>query len=51
MVMSRRYEGQEGDVCHGHIAISQRRDTREYSRMKDFLFYFFSIESPTFVIF
>jgi len=51
MVMSRRYGGQEGDVCHGCMAVSQRRDIREYSRIKDFLLYFFLIESPTFVIF
>ena len=50
MVMSERYEGQEGNVCYGHMAMSWRRDVRESSRMKSFLFYFF-IESLTFVIF
>jgi len=50
MVISERYEGQEGNVCHGHIAMLWRRDVRESSRMKSFLFYFF-IESLTFVIF
>jgi len=51
MVMSRRYGGQEGDTCHGCIVVSWRRDTRKSSRIKDFFFYFFLIESPTFVIF
>ena len=51
IVMSRRYGGQEGNVCYGCIAVSWRRDTRESSRIKDFLFYFFLIESLTFVIF
>jgi len=49
--MSRRYREQKGDVCHGHMAMSWKRDMRESGRMKDFLFYFFLIESPTFVIF
>ena len=51
MVMSRRYEGQKGDACHGCMVVSWRKDTRESSRMKNFLFYCFLIESPTFVIF
>jgi len=51
MVMSGRYGGQKGDSCHGHMAMSFRRDMRESSRMKGFLFYFFLIESLTFVIF
>jgi len=38
MVMSRRYKGQEGDVCHGHMVMSWRRDIRESSRMKSFYF-------------
>jgi len=41
IVMSRRYGGQEGNICYGCIAVSWRRDTRESSRIKDFLFYFF----------
>jgi len=51
MVMSRRYGRQEGNVCHGCIAVLWRRDVRESGRIKGFLFYFFLIESSTFVIF
>ena len=51
MVMSWRYEGQEGDVYHGCMVVSWRRDTRKSSRMKGFLFCFFLIESLTFIIF
>jgi len=49
MVMSGRYEGQEGDGYHSRIVVSQRRDVRESSRIKSFLFYFFLIKSLTFV--
>ena len=48
---SGRYGGQEGDSCHGHMVASQRRDVRESGRIESFLFYFFLIESLTFVIF
>ena len=51
MVMSGRYGGQEGDGCHGHMVVSWRRDARESGRIESFLFYFFLIESLTFVIF
>jgi len=51
MVMSRRYRGQEGDGWHGHMVVSLRRDTKESGRMESFFFYFFLIESPTFVRF
>jgi len=51
MVMSGRYGGQEGDGCHGYMVVSYRRDTRESGRMESFLFYFFLIESLTFVRF
>ena len=51
MVISRRYRGQKGNTCHGHIAVSWRRNVRESGRIKDFLFYFLLIESLTFVIF
>jgi len=51
MVMSRRYREQESNIYHGCIVVSWRRDMRESSRIKDFLFYFFLIESPIFVIF
>ena len=46
MVMSGRYEGQEGDSYHGCMVVSWRRDARESDRIKSFLFYFFLIESP-----
>jgi len=49
--MSGRYRGQEGDIYYGHMAVPWRRDMRESGRIKDFLFYFFLIESSTFVIF
>jgi len=51
MVMSGRYGGQEGDGCHGCMVVSERRDARESGRMESSLFYFFLIESLTFVIF
>jgi len=51
IVMSGRYGEQKGDVCYGHMAMSWKRDMRESGKMKDFLFYFFLIESPTFIIF
>ena len=51
MVMSRRYGGQKGDVCHSCIVVLWKGDMRKSSRMKDFLFCFFLIESSTFVIF
>jgi len=51
IVMSGRYKGQEGDAYHDHMAVPWRRNVRESSRMKNFLFYFFLIESLTFVIF
>ena len=49
--MSGRYGGQKGDGCYGHIVVSSRRDMRESSSIESFLFYFFLIESRTFVIF
>ena len=51
IVMSGRYGGQEGDVCHSCIVVLWKGDMRKSSRMKDFLFCFFLIESSTFVIF
>jgi len=51
MVMSRRYGGQKDDICHGCMAVSWRRNTRESGRMKSFFFCFFLIKSPTFEIF
>jgi len=51
IVISGRYRGQKGDVCHDCMAVSWRRDMRESSRIKGFLFYFFLNQSPTFVIF
>jgi len=51
MVMSGRYRGQKGNGCYGRIVVSSRRDMRESSSMESFLFYFFLIESQTFVIF
>jgi len=51
MVMSGRYREQEGDSCHGYMVVSLRRDAKESSRMESFFFYFFLIESQTFVIF
>jgi len=48
MVMSRRYGGQESDSCHGHIAVSWRREVRE-ARRRSFFFYLFLIESHQFV--
>ena len=44
MGVSDGYEGQEGDICYVHMAMSWRRDVRETSRMKSFLFLFFVIE-------
>jgi len=44
MIMSRRYRGQEGDICHGCMAMSWRKDVRESGRMKSFLFVFILIE-------
>jgi len=29
MVISRRYRGWEGDICHGHMAMSWRKDITE----------------------
>jgi len=49
IVMSGRYRGQEGDSCHSHMVVLLRRGTRESSRMESFFFYFFLIESLTFV--
>jgi len=49
--MSRRYGGQEGDGCHSCMVVSLRGDMRKSGRMESFLFYFFLIESLTFVIF
>jgi len=45
MVISGRYEGQEGDSYHGCMVVSWRRDARESDKIKSFLFYFFLIES------
>jgi len=42
--MSRRYGGQEDDICHGHIVMSWRKDIRENGRIKSFLFLFILIE-------
>jgi len=39
------YGGQGGDICHVHMAMSRRRDVREASRMKSFLFFLLVIES------
>jgi len=44
-----RYGGQEGDGCHGCIVVSSRRDVRKSGKIESFLFYFFLIESLTFV--
>jgi len=44
MVMSGRYEGQGGNICHGCMVMSWRKDMRESSRMKSFFFLFILIE-------
>jgi len=49
MVMSKRYGGQEGDSCHGHIVVPWRREVREARRKRSFLFYLFLIESHQFI--
>jgi len=39
MVMSRRNKGQEDNIYHSCMAMSWRRDARESSKIKSFLFH------------
>ena len=39
MVMSKRYGGQEGDSCHGHIVVPWRRERLEEKGVSFFIYF------------